>query len=161
MTQQEIHALCLQWAYWSYTRRYFAPPVPQNILAQMQPRTRIPKEPDGPLDADLCFLNMAIHGLADEDPDSAMCFALYYFHGIRPVKLGASQASCRLGHAANGCISTLPECVWTMESRSGFRVTAPIGAQLRVVPDQRCGLRARAWRYTSWRAARIAASSPA
>ncbi|MCT9125397.1 hypothetical protein [Cupriavidus gilardii] len=76
----------MQWAYWCHTRKYFAPPVPQNILAQMQPRTRAPKEPDGPLDPDLAFLNMAVHGLADEEPAEAICFSLYYFHGIRPVK---------------------------------------------------------------------------
>lgn len=68
---------------------------------------------------------------------------------MRPLRSGASQASCHLGHAAIGCISMLPECVLTMASRSGFRVTAPIGVQSRVAPDQRCGLRARAWRYTS------------
>ncbi len=66
--------------------------------------------------------------------------------GVRRLSAGASQASCRLGHAANGCISTVPECVLTTESRSGFSVTAPMGAQFRVVPDQRRGLRSRAWR---------------
>lgn len=86
MTNQELHAHCMQWAYWSHTRKYLAPPVPQNILAQMQPRTRAPKEPDGPMDPDMAFFNMAVHGLADEEPAEAMCFALYYFHGIRPVK---------------------------------------------------------------------------
>jgi len=77
------------------------------------------------------------------------------------VDPGASQGSCRLGHAANGCISADSECVLTTESRSGFRVTAPMGVQFRVVPDQRRGFRSRALRYTSRRAARIAVSSPA
>lgn len=86
MNEQELRLHCHHWAYWSFTRKYFAPPVPQNILAQMQPRTRPPREPDGPLDPDMCFLNMAIHGLADEDPESAICFSLYYFHGVTPVK---------------------------------------------------------------------------
>lgn len=91
MTNQELHALCLQWAYWCHTRKYFAPPVPQNILAQMQPRTRSPREPDGPLDPDLAFFNMAVHGLAEEESEDAICFSLYYFHGIRPVKLLADK----------------------------------------------------------------------
>ncbi|MDN7569549.1 hypothetical protein QZM56_34125, partial [Burkholderia contaminans] len=42
---------------------------------------------------------------------------------------GASQASCRLGHAANGSISVERVYVLTMQSRSGFSVTAPIGVQ--------------------------------
>lgn len=91
MNEQELRLHCHHWAHWSFTRKYFAPPVPQNILAQMQPRTRPPREPDGPMDPDMAFFNMAVHGLADEDPESAMCFALYYFHGIRPVKLMADK----------------------------------------------------------------------
>lgn len=63
--------------------------------------------------------------------------------------IGASQASCRLGHAANGSISVERVYVLTMQSRSGFSVTAPIGVQFRVAPDQRRGFRSRAWRYTS------------
>lgn len=86
MTDQEIHIHSLQWAHWCYTRRFFAPPVPQNILAQFQKRDRPPQEPDGPLDPDLAFFNMAVHGLAEEEPEAAICFSLYYFHGYRPVK---------------------------------------------------------------------------
>lgn len=64
-------------------------------------------------------------------------------------------------HAANGCLSFDPEWVLTTASRSGFKVTAPIGVQFRVAPVQRRGLRSRAWRYRAWRAARISLSSPA
>jgi hypothetical protein len=42
------------------------------------------------------------------------------------------------------------------ESRSGLRVTEPIGDQLRVLPDQRAGFCFRARGYTAWRAARAA-----
>lgn len=90
MTNQELDAHCEQWAHWCRTRKYFAPPVPQNILAQMQPRRRATREPDGPMDADLAYFNMAVHGLAEEEPDAAMCFSLYYFHGFRPVKAMAA-----------------------------------------------------------------------
>jgi Cu+-exporting ATPase len=45
---------------------------------------------------------------------------------------GARQGSCRLGHPANGCISSEAVAMATTESRSGLSVTAPIGAQLRV-----------------------------
>jgi hypothetical protein len=77
------------------------------------------------------------------------------------VETGARQGSCRLIHAANGCLSREPECVLTTESVSGFKVTASMGVQLRVAPDRRRGLRSRAWQYSSWRAARIAVSAPA
>lgn len=86
MTDQELSARCHDWAHWCHTRKYFAPPVPQNILAQFQPRRRPAREPDGPLDPDLAFLNMAIHSLAEEFPEESLCFSLYYFHQFSPVK---------------------------------------------------------------------------
>src|SRR5215218_4198947 len=49
----------------------------------------------------------------------------------------------------------------TTLSRSGLRVTAPIGVQSRVRPLQRRGWRSRACRYRAWRAARTGRSSPA
>jgi hypothetical protein len=57
---------------------------------------------------------------------------------------GARQGSCRLGHATFASIFSSWTAMLTMLSRSGFRVTAPIGDQLRVWRDQRDGLRARA-----------------
>jgi hypothetical protein len=67
--------------------------------------------------------------------------------------VGARQGSCRLIHAANGCLSRELECVLTTESRSGFKVTASMGVQLRVAPDQRRGCWARpGWRrWWCWR----------
>lgn len=41
------------------------------------------------------------------------------------------------------------EAIVTTDSRSGLRVTLPIGVQPRVQGDQRAGLRSRAWTYTS------------
>ena len=61
------------------------------------------------------------------------------------AKAGARQGSCRLCHAASGCISLSCDAVATTESRSGLSVTAPMGDQLRVCRDQRAGLRSRAW----------------
>ena len=57
---------------------------------------------------------------------------------------GACQGSCRLSHAANGCIGLPAECVLMMQSRSGLSVTSPMGDQLRVLPDQRAGFSSRA-----------------
>ncbi len=62
---------------------------------------------------------------------------------------GARQGSCRLIHAASGCVSMHSERVLMMESRSGLSVTAPMGDQLRVVRDQRAGLRSRALVYSA------------
>ncbi len=66
----------------------------------------------------------------------------YRLNGRRET--GARQGSCRLCHAANGCISSVRCAMSSSESRSGLRVTAPMGVQLRVSPDQRAGLRSRA-----------------
>lgn len=74
---------------------------------------------------------------------------------------GARQDSCRLIHAAKGCLSVARDVISTTESRSGLSVTTPMGSQLRVWRDQRFGLRCRASAYSACRAARIARSSPA
>lgn len=44
---------------------------------------------------------------------------------------GARQGSCRFIHAASGWLSMSCECVLTMQSRSGLRVTAPMCDQSR------------------------------
>ena len=44
-------------------------------------------------------------------------------------------------HADIGFLFIESECVVTMHSRSGLRVTGPTGAQLRVRPDHRAGWR--------------------
>jgi predicted transcriptional regulator len=62
---------------------------------------------------------------------------------------GACQGTCRLSHAAKGCLSVACEAIVTTDSRSGLRVTAPTGVQSRVQRDQRAGLRSRARTYTS------------
>ena len=77
------------------------------------------------------------------------------------VRSGARQDSCRLIHAAKGCLSVARDVISTTESRSGLSVTTPMGSQLRVWRDQRFGFRCRASAYSACRAARIARSSPA
>lgn len=89
-----------------------------------------------------------------------------YADGIGPWKpylasTGARQDSCRLIHAAKGCLSVARDVISTTESRSGLSVTTPMGSQLRVWRDQRFGFRCRASAYSACRAARIARSSPA
>jgi len=60
---------------------------------------------------------------------------------------GASQGGCRLIHATNCVLSRARRWSPTTASRSGLSVTATIGDQSRVRPDQRAGLRSRARRY--------------
>ena len=74
--------------------------------------------------------------------------------------VGARQATCRLIYAASGCI-TFSKWALMTQSRSGLSVTAPMGSQLRVLPDHRAGFDSRACRYSVCRAARMARSSPA
>ncbi len=47
--------------------------------------------------------------------------------------------------AARGCVFDAVAAALEMPSRSGLSVTDWTGAQLRVLPDQRAGLRCRAW----------------
>jgi len=60
----------------------------------------------------------------------------------RTVQGSTPQRSARISHAANRCLSA-PKCALMIESRSGLSVTALIGDQLRVLPDQLAVLRSR------------------
>jgi hypothetical protein len=53
---------------------------------------------------------------------------------------GACRHSCRLSHAASGCLSGRFRCAVMSASRSGLSVTAAMAFQLRVCPDHRAGL---------------------
>ena len=64
-------------------------------------------------------------------------------------RFGARQDSCRLIHAARGCLSVVRDVTETAESRSGLSATAPTADQLRVWRDQRAGLRPRASVYSA------------
>ncbi|VVE50997.1 hypothetical protein PMO31116_04654 [Pandoraea morbifera] len=86
MTDQQLHILCLQYGQWCRTRKFFAPPVPGNLLAQFQPKASGVGEPDAELLPEMPYFNMAVHGLAEQEPEEALCFALFYNHGFRPVK---------------------------------------------------------------------------
>ena len=78
-----------------------------------------------------------------------------------PEGPGACQGGCRRTHAASGCLFNASAQAATTDSRSGLSVTGPTGEQSRVEPDQRAGFSSRALRNSSWRAARMATSSPA
>jgi hypothetical protein len=58
----------------------------------------------------------------------------------RPTRVGACQASCRLGHAALRALFPSSVALVTTASRSGLSVTAITGVQSRVLRDHRRGL---------------------
>lgn len=69
MTDQEIDQMCMQWVAWCRSKGILAPRSKGNILGRFQP-ARMRPEPDAELSQDVSFLNMAIHAMADNDPDS-------------------------------------------------------------------------------------------
>ena len=91
MDDQALHAYCLDWVRWCRTRRYLAPPVPATLLARLQPRSGPSREPNGPMDADVSFFNMAIHGLAETFPQEYVCFAVFYLHEGVNIKVVAAE----------------------------------------------------------------------
>jgi hypothetical protein len=85
---QQLDEFCSMWAQWHRSRRLFAPPIPQNILARMRPQP-VREAPDAILSADLSYFNLAL--LSQPEGKGKMAFYLYYLHGVRPVKLIASE----------------------------------------------------------------------
>ena len=92
------------------------------------------------------------HGVTLDAPNIIGAVSVIFW----ALMFGACQATCRLVHAASGCLSMPFKCALMMESRSGLSVTTSTGFQLRVWPDQRAGLAALASVYSAWRAARMA-----
>ena len=80
---QELHLFCTRWAEWHRSRRLFAPPVPANILARMQPNpTR--EAPDVELSADLSYFNLSV--LAQEESQAKLIFYLFYLYRAKNIK---------------------------------------------------------------------------
>lgn len=84
MTDQELHAFCLEWRHWSRTRRLIGPPSGSaNLLARMQPH-QVNPVPDGPMSADMAMFDLAVRAL----PDTLDKLAFVTFYGKRatPIK---------------------------------------------------------------------------
>lgn len=84
----ELNDFCNRWAAWHRSRRLFAPPIPQNILARMRPQP-VRQPPDGILSADLSYFNLAL--LSQPEGRAKQAFYLFYLHGARPIKYVASE----------------------------------------------------------------------
>lgn len=85
---QALDDFAQQWAQWHRSRRLFAPPIPQNILARMRPQP-VREVPDAILSADLSYFNLALLSLPDSR--GKLAFYLFYLHEVRPVKVAASE----------------------------------------------------------------------
>jgi len=75
MDDQQLDAKCGAWVIWCGSKGILAPRVKGNVLGRFQP-SRVRPEPDAELSQELAFFNQAIHGLADNEPDSIdlQCF---------------------------------------------------------------------------------------
>ncbi|MEB2554064.1 hypothetical protein [Burkholderia cenocepacia] len=85
---QTLDEFAQSWAAWHRSRRLFAPPIPQNILARMRPQP-VREVPDAILSADLSYFNLALLGLPESR--GKLAFYLFYLHEVRPVKVAASE----------------------------------------------------------------------
>jgi len=75
MDDQQLDAKCGAWVIWCGSKGILAPKVKGNVLGRFQP-SRVRPEPDAELSQELAFFNQAIHGLAENEPDSIdlQCF---------------------------------------------------------------------------------------
>ncbi|MEM5326863.1 hypothetical protein VSR34_09680 [Paraburkholderia sp. JHI2823] len=87
LTDSQIDELAHRWAAWSRTRRFFAPSIPKNVLAQMQPG-RVRPVPDPELSAELALFNTAI--AAQGDSPAKISFLIHYLALSRCTKEAAA-----------------------------------------------------------------------
>lgn len=92
MTDQDLHAFCLQWQHWCKTRRlYIPPPLKTNLLGRMQPHM-VGVAPDAALSADMAAFDLAVRALPDTS--DKLAFLAFYRHRQRvPVKALARDMS--------------------------------------------------------------------
>ena len=85
---QELDLFATQWSAWHRSRRLFAPPVPQNILARMRPQP-VREAPDAILSSDLSIFNLAV--LAQPESQAKFIFYLFYLYEARNIKAIAAE----------------------------------------------------------------------
>jgi hypothetical protein len=85
---QQLDAFCIEWSAWHRSRRLFAPPIPQNILARMRPQP-VREVPDAILSADMSYFNLAL--LSQPEGKGKQAFYYYYLHQLRPIKTVAAE----------------------------------------------------------------------
>lgn len=84
--QTALHEFSERWAFWHIQCRRWAPPIPANILARMQP-SKIREAPDVELSADLSYFNLAV--LAQEECTGKRAFYIFYLLPGANIKVAA------------------------------------------------------------------------
>jgi hypothetical protein len=92
-SQDHMDAMCLQWAAWGRSRRFFGPPpLPAGVLGKLTRKSSGKPStggPDAPLSPEMSALNLAIAAQPMDGPRTV--FELHYLHQVRNIKLAASQ----------------------------------------------------------------------
>jgi DNA-directed RNA polymerase specialized sigma24 family protein len=87
LIKSEIEELLYNWLYWLGTRRFYAPPLPPNILAMLQQEHGRNKEPpDARNDALAAAFNLVISEAPD---DYRLPFLYVYLRQLRPKPIKA------------------------------------------------------------------------
>ena len=80
--REAIRDLALTWVAWTLTRRFFAPPIPINMLAKMQQdQSRSGEPPDAKLIPLCSAFNLVMQSAA---PDERLPFLYVYLKEYRP-----------------------------------------------------------------------------
>ena len=89
----EIDALCVEWARWAVTRRFYGPPAGLScILGQLRTRTARATDgspgPNAIASAQLAAFNRAVQ--TGGDGRDRIVFELHYVHRVKPIKKAAA-----------------------------------------------------------------------
>lgn len=89
-----LHEFCEDWAWWCYTRRYYARlSIPSSLLGRLQQRSARPLRQVGGPDAENSAALAAFHVAVLGQPADALdrqVFELYYIHRVKNVKAAAA-----------------------------------------------------------------------
>ncbi|WJF91988.1 hypothetical protein QS306_14545 [Paraburkholderia bonniea] len=83
-----LNLLCVQWAEWHRTRKFYAPPPPRNVLARLHTAGG-GAEPDALADRDMMLFNAAVSAQPDDTAKAA--FHAFYLWRDRPAKRMAGE----------------------------------------------------------------------
>lgn len=82
MIRSDIEELVNNWVHWTLSRRFYAPPIPKNMLVMMQKDGRPSREPpNAPNDALCAAFNMVI---AIAEKEERLPFLYVYLKPYRP-----------------------------------------------------------------------------
>jgi DNA-directed RNA polymerase specialized sigma24 family protein len=83
--KSEIEELVQLWIVWLMTRRFYAPPLPPNILQILQADKRVSREPPDAKNSALCAaFNLVIQ---EAKPDERLPFLYVFLKAYRPAPI--------------------------------------------------------------------------